>query len=1001
MSESTFIKLYASLNKTQKEAVDTTEGPVMVIAGPGTGKTSILTLRIANILRKTDVPPDAILALTFTESGAHSMRKKLVDIIGAQAYRVNIHTFHGFTNELIGKYPEYFPKVVGGVALGEIDQIKIIEEILKKEKFKIIKPYGNIFYYLRGALGSIRTLKRENVSALKFEKLIKKQEKEFFEREDLYHKNGRFKGEMKSIHKSTLKKIEKNKELATVYKLYEKQLLENHQYDYEDMIIEAISALEKHKDFLLELQEEFQYILADEHQDANNAQNRILELLSSFHKSPNLFIVGDEKQAIYRFQGASLDDFLYFKKKYKDAVVISLEANYRSTQSILDASHSLIIKNFVKDDDLRKELKSFGGQKGKPIKVLEFKTEETELTAIAKDIKDKINKKIPPHQITVLYRDNRDAFPIANELERISVPFNILSEKDILEDEEIKKLMVLLVAVDNYGNEELLSKLLFVDFLNIEPLDIYKTIKFSQKERILLADVLKDGKLLVRAGVGDPKKIISLSNNISNWSKIAKNNNLMECLETIINQSGFIRSVISKNNSLEKLEKLDTLLAEVKAIVSAHKEYKLSDFMNFLKTLETHDAKMEMKSRANFEDRVSLMTAHKSKGQEFEYVYIIGVTDGHWGNRRTVSLFDLPIQASQSAIFDKNEDERRLFYVALTRAKKEVTLSYSSVNKDGKDILPSQFIEEIRKDLIEKKQTIKTKTSLSRKIGKGRKLGAGMDIKNKKYLQKLFLDQGLTVTAINNFMECPWKYFFENLIRLPKAPQKHQMFGIAMHSALKEFFDKYRIDTKLSSVQLLKMFERNLTKQPLSLGDYEDSLEKGQRALSLYYEKYKNSWQKNIINEFKISGIFIPFMKDKKLLLRGMLDKIEILSEGGVNVVDYKTGSAKARNDILGETKNSNGNIKRQLDFYKLLLDNFEKRKYKMISGEIDFVEPDTKGRFKKEVFLIGKEESDSALKLTQQIATDIYNLSFWNKVCGRGKCQFCSLRASMARQGG
>src|SRR3989344_374243 len=319
MPKSRFDELYRSLNTEQKKAIDTVEGPVMVIAGPGTGKTTILTLRIANILKQTDASADSILALTFTESGVHSMRKKLVEIIGPTGYRVNIHTFHSFCNEIIKRYPQEFPRIIGNQHMTDLDQISITEEIISSTKLKNLKPYGNPFFYLKSILAQIKELKREDIDPSEFKKLLKDWRKKFESREDLLHESGAYKGEMKAKHKPEAKKIENSEKLLVIYQKYQKALEEKRLYDYEDMIMEVLRELRSNKNLLLELQENYQYILADEHQDANNAQNKLLELLSGFHVSPNLFIVGDEKQAIFRFQGASLENLPYFKKHYPKA----------------------------------------------------------------------------------------------------------------------------------------------------------------------------------------------------------------------------------------------------------------------------------------------------------------------------------------------------------------------------------------------------------------------------------------------------------------------------------------------------------------------------------------------------------------------------------------------------------------------------------------------------------------------------------------------------------
>src|SRR3989344_4120023 len=267
----TFDKLYKALNPAQKEAVDNIEGPAMVVAGPGTGKTQVLTLRIANILKRTDANPDSILALTFTESVAHNLRTRLVEIMGTVGYRIAIFTFHGFCNDVIRRFAPHFPGIVGYAHANLIDQILILEEIIARSRLTKLKPFGNPYFYVRDVVSTIGKLKRENIDPNKLEKLIRKEPKE---------------------------RRERNKEFLYLYREYEKLLRARGYYDYDDMVMEVIRVLGADKELLSSLQEQYQYVLADEHQDANAGQNELLKLLMSFHQSPNIFVVGDEKQAI-------------------------------------------------------------------------------------------------------------------------------------------------------------------------------------------------------------------------------------------------------------------------------------------------------------------------------------------------------------------------------------------------------------------------------------------------------------------------------------------------------------------------------------------------------------------------------------------------------------------------------------------------------------------------------------------------------------------------------
>jgi DNA helicase II / ATP-dependent DNA helicase PcrA len=1000
----TFRKIYGKLNKEQRRAVDAIEGPVMVIAGPGTGKTQILTLRIANILRKTDTSPDSILALTFTESGVFSMRKRLVEIIGSAGYRVHIHTFHGFCNEIIRRFPASFPRIIGANHINDIDKISILKKLIETLNIKKLRPFGDNFFYLNAIRQKISELKREDISAEELSKSVKKQRDEFKNIPDISYSGGVRKGRMKGKYKELENKIKKNAELALIYKAYERTLIHRHLYDYEDMIIETVKALKKDKNLLLSLQEEYQYILADEHQDANNSQNHLLELLASYHQNPNLFIVGDEKQAIFRFQGASLENFLYFKNLYKSALIISLVRNYRSLQHILDSAYSMMKKNISLPEDSPR-VENLVGKKDSTENKIElhvFSQQEYEYLFLANDIEDRLKDGVLPEEIAVLYRNNRDVEAIMSILEKMAVPFIVESDQNVLADIDIRKFIALLRAVNNFGDDSLLISILHIDFLDIDGLDIYKLSLYAKKERRKLFDIIKSEKVLAKAGVKKTKSLHRLYESLSIWKQIAHNKPLLEFLEIIADKSGFLNYILSNPQTTDKISKLSGLFDSAKQFVENHRDYKLSDFIHYIDLLEEHNILVKKDSKAIVPNRVRLMTAHKSKGLEFDFVYIVGARDGHWGNKRKIEHFKIPIQALNASNEENNNDERRLFYVALTRARYGAFISYPKEGSNGEPQLPSQFVEEIDKKFIKEVDTTDFERKVKKEFLLTPKKEKKSSVKDKHFLNELFLDEGLSVTALNNYLECPWNYFYSNLLRIPKAPNKHLMFGTAIHQTLKSFFDKMQKETNISTKKLLMLFTDFLNRLPLSEIEYGEVLKKGKEALSGYYDRYKNSWKNTslvmVLNEFKIGVQFPIELSDASYLkLRGDLDKVEILNtKNEVNVVDYKTGKPKSRNAIEGKTKSSSGDYKRQLIFYKLLLDLYDDKKFNMGSGEIDFIEPDEKGRYHKEKFLIIGEEVAELKGVIKNTAKEILNLSFWNQKCDDKKCEYCRLRSMM-----
>ncbi|MEK7608505.1 MAG: ATP-dependent DNA helicase [Patescibacteria group bacterium] len=987
----TFEKAYTSLNLEQKRAVDAIEGPVMVIAGPGTGKTQILTLRIANILKQTGAPADAILALTFTESAAANMRRRLVSLIGSRGYYVAIHTFHGFCNKIIRDHPEYFPGIIGGRSATAVDQISILRDVVLRMEAEHLRPYGDSFFYIPSILSAIRSIKNEGISPNDFEELVETEKEEFGKISDLYHEKGAHQGKMKGEYQKKLVSIEKNKELASAYREYQNELRLRKLYDFEDMILEVVRSFSENEAFLLEIQENYQYILVDEHQDTNGAQNKVLELIASFQENPNLFVVGDEKQAIFRFQGASLENFLYFKNKYPVASLVSLTTNYRSTQSILDSAESLISHNKA---TIHHSLFSVKKESGTPLRLLSFEKTEAELYFLAVDIARKIDEGVAPEEIAILYRENRDAFPIADFLAKKGIPHVVESDENLLSDPDIKKLIAILAAVMNFGSDEHLIKALHIDFLEIEPIDIYTLVERDARGGESIFDMLFRKNYDANRFVNIPA-VHSFVENLRAWKVKSENEPFLRLFEEIVRESGFLAHVLKGEEMIQKMEKLDLFFGEAKGLVGDNGFYKLKDFMDHLVILEEHGVSIKGRHRRGLQ-AVRLMTAHRAKGLEFEYVYVAGATDGHWGNKKSHNHFALPFKTSASVKeFEKNEDERRLFYMALTRAKKGACITFAKVDANGRERVPSQFLEEVRAELVRIEDGVPYEEEFekSREIVFAKNERKAPSVTEKEFLNELFLTRGLSPTHLNNYLRCPWEYFYKNLIRIPSVPSKAQIYGIAVHGALQSFFEKKKSGEEAGIPFVIERFNFYLSKYPLSEREKELLLEKGRKNFSRYVEANMETWNYNAIVEFNVRGIILT----DNVKITGKIDKIELSEDGGnIFVVDYKTKKPESRNWISGEVGDSGGDYKRQLVFYKLLLDRYPEKKFNMKFGVIDFTEPNDKGVFKKEIFEI---ESGEVLELEQavlRVADEIKSLAFWDKRCERKDCNYCALRDTM-----
>ena len=929
---SDFEKQYKMLNTAQKKAVDTIEGPVIVIAGPGTGKTQILTLRIANILKNAGagIGPENILALTFTNAGVVAMRERLATFIGPEeAYRTNIYTFHSFCEEQISRYPDYFPSIIYSRVATDVEKINIIEKILTENDFKILKTFGSDFHYIRDVLWAIDNLKRESVSPDDFVKRIKVQEREILADEESYYKRNTKKNKKGDLKSSALKPVAKNKELQVVYNLYQEVLEEKKLYDFTDMIMQFVTVAEDDEEFASILREQYQYILVDEHQDTNDGQNRIIEVLTSAQHlgdSPNLFTVGDDKQAIYRFQGASVENFLHFQNKFSDAVVVDLEDNYRSAQGILDEAHTLIMKS--DGDKEHTELKAFKKDKA-DICVKHSISYRDELVELVCDVKGKIDVGVDPNDIAVFYREHSNLDLIKEVFEKEGVPYIVTSRQNILDDVQIQKLIIFLRVVLNPMDNASLGEIVLTDIVPIKTVDALVILnKYNGLSRsTTLFELLHNKEKLESFELEDVQSILDFAAFVQKQKEKIHNVDFVEFFEQFMQESGFLELILAQDDHIFLLKKLERLFDEVREHVAGKDNFILADFIQLIDTFESYNLSMDVVRSADI-DGVNLMTAHGSKGLEFEHVYITNVVNGLWGGKRKNQKFVLPIQTVQGDM----EDERRLFYVAMTRAKQSLTISYADYDLGGREKLPSLFVEDLTARFVD----IEQKTDETMKVFFAPRLRSLTSLVSLDYIREKFLTTPLSATALNNYFNAPILYYFRNLVRLPSVQNKTMLYGSILHRALEQFFAKSHDEGSLLQKDvLLEEFDKALRTMHVPGGHYDSIKKRGSEALNGYYDFYKNEFNINVEVEKKIRAIPFDLDDGEQILLTGAIDKIEFLDDGTVSVVDYKTGKPWSK-----KTKDEKDALRRQIVFYKLLLDTYNDGQYKMSQGTLDFIEP-------------------------------------------------------------
>lgn len=991
-----FEEEYKKLNKAQKDAVDSIDGPVMVVAGPGTGKTKILALRIANILKgETQTDPESILALTYTTAGVIAMREKLLEIIGDRAYRINIFTFHAFCEHIIKEFPVYFEGLEESRVIGDLERVEIIEAIIKKNKFEHLVSFHDEFYFLNKIVGGILGIKKEGLSPKDFIKRLPVWKKELLADENLYYKKdyGDFKkGDIKPAEKEKINnKINKAKELGEIFEFYQIELKNRGLYDFSDMILYVLEELSRNKDLKADVQEKYQYILVDEHQDTNEGQNTIIELLTDaphLEGKPNIFTVGDEKQSIYRFQGASAETFSRFRNLYKEIHSVTLSENYRSTQDILNGAHSLVIKSKGLEDSI--SLHSNAKENSK-INIREFSNYKFELLYLAEDIKSKIENGVAPSEIAVLYRANKNVSDIKTILDFYRIPYTIFSKDKILDDPNIKNLINILKVIFNPNDDHFLGKVFFANFLNLDAydtvkiLDKYKSLRKEEKKHIFA--IINDKKILKEIEVKNPQDFLNFGETIKKLKIESQNQNFPDFFKIFLDKIGFIKHLLSSVDSRAELVKLDKLLDEIKSQSQTKKDYGLDDFIYFVDSFIKYG--LDIKSTdPEIIEGISLMTAHGSKGREFEYVYIINAARKSWeASRGGGNNISLPIYQYDGEI----EDERRLFYVAMTRAKKGLAISFSRTDNDGREHEESEFAKEIDSSF---KAESSMKDFETKNIDK---LALFMKFEKKsaslfqpEYLRQLFFKRGLNVSALNNYLDCPKKYLYKSLIRIPDVYSPSMKFGSIIDFALNKFFEKSKKEAKILPKEiLLEQFQKGLRKYNFPEKDEEKFQTRGEKALSEYYDEYSSGWTYKVDTQFLAERDFELNTKEN-LKLSGIIDKIEYIEDlfsPNINVIDHKTGRSFSE-----KTKEQKADYERQLVFYKLLLENYDKRNFVINKSVLDFIEKNKKGKFEQHSLEITKEHLDKLKEEINTCAKEVLSMEFLEKGCNKKDCQWCQI---------
>jgi DNA helicase-2/ATP-dependent DNA helicase PcrA len=982
-----FANSYKALNVAQKKAVDTTEGPVMVVAGPGTGKTQVLALRIAHILEKTDVGADAVLCLTFTRSGVSAMRARLESYIGSTARNVQISTFHSFAGNIVEKYYSVLDFDRAPVSLDDTEAILLVDQLLHGYEWDYIRPRTNPSQYFSDLKGLISILKRERMTPAMFLEEVDKEILFIKEDPESISSRGESKGKIKKEIEKKIESLERTKEVVEFYRLYEEVKRKQGFMDYDDVLEYAVKIVELSDDARDDIRETYQYVLIDEHQDSSGVQNSFLKAVWRGVEQPNIFVVGDDRQLIYGFSGASLSYFEEFGTLFGKAQLITLSENYRSTQSILTLADELLQSSVTKE-----KLKS-NTEGDEKILLSEYSYERDEILGAGMFFKEQIAKGVKPEQCALLVPKNRHVRSAIGILRDMGLPVSSALGSSLFTLNEAQSLFRILSIIHEPFNSVLLAESLLDETSGIAPLDAHKLLHEFKYKNLTIED-------LVNYGSGNG--LFAGEHSIAKWGT-----KLYSWIESLTHaRISLLVSTVGNELLIAHAQTHETLLSSTEIVRSflhaaivweeKHPGGKLSEFVEYLKRLEEYGQSVELAS-FGATSGIQVMTLHRSKGLEYKVVWVAHMNEETLMSQKR-QAFTLPETVKEHINERDSAAARRELYVAITRAKEICAVSYASQSYDGKPLSLATMVVDLPETHFVMSNREETEKAL---LKNGPQTYVSVVTKEdedtvevlKEYVRDNYESIKVSVTLLNNFFDCPWKWYFRNFLKLPEVKSVSLALGSAVHSTL-EFILK--ADKKPTEKQLQEKVGHELAREGIVDGKELKRLSKdAMSAVTNWMEIYYPHLAKDRVSERSVSFKDSTF---PTLSMYGKIDLTERFPDGTISVTDFKTGGVKTASMIEKLTEeNRLSDYMRQLAMYSYLIRGAEKGNI-VTSSRLLFVEADKKEKNALYETRISEEQIDLLVRDIKEYDDQLKIGEWVNRECrhkGYGdniECEYCKM---------
>ncbi len=851
----------SSLNKKQKEAVKAGAGPLLIVAGAGTGKTTVITNRIAFLIESGLAKPEEILAMTFTDKAANEMLTRVDQLLSRGYADLWISTFHSFCDRVLREC---------GLAIGLPTDFKLLDQtsawLLLRQNFSQLKldyyrPMGSPTKFLHALIDHFSRCKDQGIAAEDYLDFAKK----------------------------TKAKQEKDRllEVANAYAAYQKLLLDNGLLDFGDLINYCLKLFKERPQILEKYQKQFKYILVDEFQDTNFSQYELVKMLA--RPKNNLAVCADANQAIYRWRGASFGNIVNFKKDFPKAKIVFLEENYRSHQGILDLAFKFLkIAKSNQPEWLEKINKKLKAAKPGAAKIehLHFKTGEQENIGVAEKIlklmkEDKSAGGASFNDFVILVRANNQAASFSRALERAGIPFQFLAMRGLYSKPIIIDIISYFKLLDNYHESASAFKILNLPFLAIAQEDIASIGQYASRKAKSIFEAFQELPLIPNLSEKTKISIGRILSLLAKHAALAAEKNVSEILLAFLEDFGYLEYLV-KRNKKEDLDLISQFLRRIKSFEETHLDARLKPFMEEL-ALELdsgEEGKMDFDPDQGPEV-VKIMTVHAAKGLEFKYVFLVNLVDKRFPSIERGEPIDLPEKLIKDILPAGDfhlEEERRLFYVAMTRAKSGLFLTSA-------DDYGGVQMKRLSRFLIE----------LGYTGAKGQQAKpSNVKIVARPKTEKLMLPERFSFTQLIAFSKCPLQYKFAHVMKVPVRGKAVFSFGKSMHNALAFFLDEKAVGKNVGFERLMEIFKKEwIDDWYESKAQQEEYWQLGEKSLRRFWEELSRKKPKIMaINDMPALEQDFNIKVGGHTLI-GKIDRIDDLGQGEAELIDYKTGSAK------------------------------------------------------------------------------------------------------------